>query len=284
MAEFVELSGEQLPKLMEKLKQFLPDALSIFYTADNTVRGRLTLEDVHFYVNVWPNPTCVVLLSPAQSGQLHNYRTTVDVWSENCEEVISFFRHSSILDWSEPVFFRVQHVSDPDLKAVLASMEEKKGRYNCVERHVYVHDSSPLERTSLPEGYALLDRLSADHAKTVGHQYTAWGVEPSQAVRYFQQCSAHLPSSGVCAQNGQLVSYAALHHTSALGSVVTDPQHQRKGLGTVVVTDVCRKIRADGQTPYVYVNPDNVGSAGLYKKCGFEYKIKAFRVRYVPEK
>ena len=131
-------------------------------------------------------------------------------------------------------------------------------------------------RKAPPPGYSLLERLSRDNAETVGHQYSAWGVEPRDTVRYFQACSAQLPSSGICTEDGGLVSYVILHHTSAFGSVVTDPQHQRKGLGATVVADICRKIMDDMQTPYVFVNPENIASAKLYEKCGFEFKAVAY--------
>ena len=48
----------------------LPFLYQIYYTADNTVRGRLSLEEVQFYVNSWPDPACVVLVSPAQHGEV----------------------------------------------------------------------------------------------------------------------------------------------------------------------------------------------------------------------
>ena len=145
--------------------------------------------------------------------------------------------------------------------------------------NVIVHN-----RKAPPQGYSLLESLSQGDAETVGRQYSAWGVEPSDTVRYFQACCARLPSSGIHSVNGELVSYVALHHTSALGSVVTDSRHQRKGLGAVVVTDICRKIVDNKQTPYVFVNPENIASMRLYEKCGFEFKAVAYRVRYVPNK
>lgn len=108
-------------------------------------------------------------------------------------------------------------------------------------------------------------------------------MTPSDTIRYFQACSTGLPSSGIHTANGELVSYVVLHHTSAFGSVVTDPQHQRKGLGAAVVADICQKMVKDKQTPYVFVNPENVASARLYAKCGFEFQAVGYRIRYTPK-
>lgn len=82
--------------------------------------------------------------------------------------------------------------------------------------------------------------------------------------------------------DGQLVAYVALHHTSAFGSVFTDPNYRQKGFGEIVVADICAKMTADGQTPYVFVNPENIASIKLYEKCGFQLKGVAYRIRYIP--
>ena len=139
-----------------------------------------------------------------------------------------------------------------------------------------------VHRNPLPPGYTLLEKLDQSDAETVGQQYSAWGVDPKDTVHYFQVCASRLPSSGIHTESGELVSYVALHHTSAFGSVVTDSKHQRKGLGKAVVTDISWKMKADGQMPYVYVNPENIASAKLYERCGFEVKAVAYRGRFVP--
>lgn len=126
-----------------------------------------------------------------------------------------------------------------------------------------------------------MQSLSQSDSQTVGLQYSAWGVK-QDAIRYFQKCTQILPSSGIHTSAGELAAYVALHHTSAFGSVVTVPEYRRKGLAETVVLDVCRKIFADGQTPYVFVNPENTASIKLYEKCGFQFQSVAHRLRYVP--
>ena len=82
--------------------------------------------------------------------------------------------------------------------------------------------------------------------------------------------------------SGELVSYVALHHTSAFGSVFTHPNHQRCGLGGSSVKDISQKLIDDGQKPYVFVNPEKPDNVAFYKSCGFQYVSSAFRIRYVP--
>ncbi|KAK7102611.1 uncharacterized protein [Littorina saxatilis] len=280
MAEFIHLSVTELPELMNQLTKSFPSTTPIFYTADNVIRGRLSSDEVQFCVNTWPQPACVAVVSPAKCGQLVNYRTTVDLWTEEASILIKFLHENTILDWSQPIFFRVHPLADSEFKAVCGVLEEKGGTYNCAERHIYTLTLPPQKMKPLPVGYTGPKSLSQQDAADVGHQYSAWGVHPADTVCYFQACCNQLPSSGIHTDDGELVAYAALHHTSALGSVVTDSQHRRKGLGAAVVADVCTKMVEDKQTPYVFVNPQNVASAELYKNCGFEFKAVAYRIRF----
>ena len=49
-----------------------------------------------------------------------------------------------------------------------------------------------------------------------------------------------------------------------------------------VAMDIDQKLIDDGQTPYVFVNPEKPDNVAFYKSCGFQYVSSAFRIRYVP--
>ncbi|KAK7489732.1 hypothetical protein BaRGS_00019127 [Batillaria attramentaria] len=245
----LSLIMEHLPKLMEHLKNHLPETLPIYYTADNAVRGNVSLQEVHFVVDSWPEPSGVLLVSPSHQGQLFNYRTTVDVWVKDTNCVKELLFDTDLLDWKKPIFFRV--LGSRGLDHVQKLLAEKSDAVDCVERQIYVLDSPTPPLQAPPAGYTQ-HSLTPKEAETVGLQYSAWGVTPSDTVCYFQACASRLRSSGVCTADGELVSYVVLHHTNAFGSVFTDPRHRRKGLGELVVVDVCRKMSEDGQTPFVF--------------------------------
>ena len=53
-------------------------------------------------------------------------------------------------------------------------------------------------RKSLEECYTLSGSgLSSEDAVLVGEQYSAWGVDPKNTIRYFQTCAQRLPSSAI---------------------------------------------------------------------------------------
>lgn len=52
-----------------------------------------------------------------------------------------------------------------------------------------------------------------------------------------------------------------------LGTLVTDPQHERKGAGRMLVEWGCRRADAEGRKCSLHATP---GAKKLYLACGFE--------------
>jgi ribosomal protein S18 acetylase RimI-like enzyme len=67
-------------------------------------------------------------------------------------------------------------------------------------------------------------------------------------------------------------------HTE-VSAVCTRPEHTGRGYARVLMTEVMRRIRERGETPFLHVRQDNVRAVEIYKRLGFrERKLGHFAV------
>ena len=84
-------------------------------------------------------------------------------------------------------------------------------------------------------------------------------------------------------QDGMLVAMAGERlkvpgHTE-VSAVCTHPEHTGKGYAGILMTEVMRRIRDRGETPFLHVRQDNVRAIEIYKRLGFrERKLGHFAV------
>jgi predicted GNAT family acetyltransferase len=64
-----------------------------------------------------------------------------------------------------------------------------------------------------------------------------------------------------------------------VSAVCTHPEHTGNGYARVLMTEVMRRIRESGETPFLHVRQDNVRAFEIYKRLGFrERKLGHFAV------
>jgi ribosomal protein S18 acetylase RimI-like enzyme len=67
-------------------------------------------------------------------------------------------------------------------------------------------------------------------------------------------------------------------HTE-VSAVCTHPDHTGKGYAVVLMTEVMKRIRERGETPFLHSREDNVRAVAIYKRLGFrERKLGHFAV------
>jgi predicted GNAT family acetyltransferase len=57
-----------------------------------------------------------------------------------------------------------------------------------------------------------------------------------------------------------------------VSAVCTHPDHQGKGYAGILMTEVMKRIRDRGETPFLHVRGDNVRAVEIYKKLGFHQR------------
>jgi ribosomal protein S18 acetylase RimI-like enzyme len=84
-------------------------------------------------------------------------------------------------------------------------------------------------------------------------------------------------------REGQLIAMAGerlkVPGYTEVSAVCTHPEHTGKGYARVLMTEVMRRIRERGETPFLHVRQDNVRAVKIYKRLGFhERKLGHFAV------
>ncbi|MBR2974283.1 MAG: hypothetical protein IKC47_00870 [Clostridia bacterium] len=89
-----------------------------------------------------------------------------------------------------------------------------------------------------------------------------------------RECLGNRLSSAIYIDN-EPVCWCLLHHENSLGMLYTLPQHRRKGYALAVMTDICKKIVANGDVPYGYIIKGNYASEQLAKHYNLDYLFDA---------
>ncbi|MGA2743387.1 MAG: GNAT family N-acetyltransferase [Candidatus Sulfotelmatobacter sp.] len=76
--------------------------------------------------------------------------------------------------------------------------------------------------------------------------------------------------------DGKLVAMAGerlkVPGCTEVSAVCTHPEHTGKGYARVLMTEVMRRIRERGETPFLHVRQDNVRAVEIYKRLGFRVR------------
>ena len=58
-----------------------------------------------------------------------------------------------------------------------------------------------------------------------------------------------------------------------VSAVCTHPDHAGRGYAALLMTEVMRRIRSRGETPFLHVREDNARAIGLYERLGFRRRV-----------
>ena len=63
----------------------------------------------------------------------------------------------------------------------------------------------------------------------------------------------------------------------------TLPEHRRRGLASLCVLSLSRRLTSLGLTPYLYVDRGNSAASSLYRSLGFQETRKVLAIMYEPK-
>jgi len=58
-----------------------------------------------------------------------------------------------------------------------------------------------------------------------------------------------------------------------ISAVCTRPEHTGKGYAQVLMTELMRRIRSRGETPFLHVRENNVRAVQIYERLGFQVRV-----------
>ena len=143
-------------------------------------------------------------------------------------------------------------------------------RLNAV-KYLYTGTSSPRSLRALPEKY----RVDVIHQSDVNYIVSKWSLtknsdKAKQLMKHFISSYPNVAIYDTTIEPAQPVSWATSSGLGIIYNLQTLKDHQGKGLGTVVVQELTKKLLAKGVTPIAYIEIGNEASINLFKKSGYE--------------
>lgn len=274
------LTTEELPQLLDFLKQYLPESLKFHQTLLTYMKHRVW--EFHFYVaNDWPEvPVCLHFpgMTLAPHGLLYE---SVGVFCPIDQlELLRIMQDEDILiNWSRPLYINFVHseISDELIRLYNGTgiVERVLGdvwSYKKIESIQQNEDESvPAESQVLP--------LKPEHAECIHELYPANDMECQEV---FFRLIKILPGAGVFI-NGKLAAWMVQSYYGAMFSMQTKPEHRRKGYGLRLARYLTKTVADRGYSPFVVIRPENEASQSLYKKLGFNKFYQMVRMTFIPD-
>jgi len=140
---------------------------------------------------------------------------------------------------------------------------------------------APLLQMVCEDGASLAELSSASEAKVVelnaGHSAAMSELTTLTKPGPFDKRTHELGTFlGIC-RDGKLVAMAGerlkVPGYTEVSAVCTHPEHAGKGYARILMTEVMRRIRDRGETPFLHVRKDNERAIELYQRLGFSRRL-----------
>ena len=125
----------------------------------------------------------------------------------------------------------------------------------------------PFSYRTCPSGY-FLGNLQPCHVDYI-FSYGKYSSETKAVAETYRVAVSSLPSSAVFLTSNPAypVAWFLCHIYGHMGHLFTLEEYRRKGLGTLVVKDLCLKLSAEGYIPEC--SSDNPEAIRIFKSIGF---------------
>lgn len=146
-----------------------------------------------------------------------------------------------------------------------ASMSERR---NC--RNIGSHWRMVLEDLRGVDGSVEVVALTEDDVEAARDLYSS----DEGGAFFLPSMLSDRPFVGIW-EDGQLVAAAGTHVASkrygvaAIGAVITRPSHRGRGLGTIAVADLCKRLAGEYETIGLNVEAANEPALRIYDRLGF---------------
>ncbi|XP_064598784.1 glycine-N-acyltransferase-like protein 3 [Liolophura sinensis] len=269
----LQVHGDELSILVDKLEQYLPEAIRVQSNIRSVLGGWCDGQKI--WVDDWPEVRAVVCVVDSHNAKFGYWRNRLEIYCCDFDALESVLSHDPVLDWKTE--FLVAGVSKECMKTVAKVVRKKHvGTVVPFDTELYIYYLPKSTRDTL---IGIPDRpLPSDYR--VGTVDSCLSTSLSQiwepdggplCERYIRALINNMPSVAVYTADGIPIAYCLLYYYWALALLYVQPEYRGKGLGKLVTTEMIKKIeqKAPKQTPYLVVATNNERALAMYEKLGF---------------
>lgn len=130
--------------------------------------------------------------------------------------------------------------------------------------HLYYIDEDNFKIPNIKHN---VESLRLEDAETVNKYYT---YKDENSLEYIKKCILERETSCIFDEFGRPISWAVIREDGSMGIMYTKKEHRGKGLAISVTWDLIRKVRDNGDIPYVHIVHGNEASVKLAESIGFK--------------
>jgi 8-oxo-dGTP diphosphatase len=117
----------------------------------------------------------------------------------------------------------------------------------------------------MPESKSKISELSPDEAEYIfnNYDYSAY-----TSIEYIKDRISNGIGLGIYEDN-RLAAWIITHDDGAVGFLNVLPEYRKRGYGYELTAAMIKRLRAEGEIPFVHIEEDNIKSMNLALKLGF---------------
>lgn len=270
--KLVEIPVADWPALRDLYKEDWPRNHVGYYTLDNFIR----------WVNLDPNIKHLKVLSLNGDWSdgtfviIDRYQLFLNSLNPSNEKLVTAL---NLLDWTNG--YKVSSFLQRHRPAVLDVVESKKleKEYDSLTVLYYLPraDAEQFD-ISCPDELTLRPMVEED-AKTADD---IWPNKHEGSWFFLKRLINWNPNIGVYTKQGELVAWSFRLQAGFLGALQVKDSYKRRGLGSLVVKVMAKKLAAMGHDTTALVGEANLPSRKLFESLGFKLLDTAYWLRTYP--
>lgn len=264
--KLTRLKPEFLEELKSKFKINWPEHIVEYNTINNAIQRYKKLpqeaESIKIYTlgDSWKENGTFVARLYEEHLEVNIFLGTLDTSLESLKFAVEQ------IDFTSKVYFKtVREIYQPIVLRIIA--DKGKVLTNDAVITIYV-DRETVEKMTLeiPEDYEVKS-LIVENAKKIN---SCWPNQSEGSEKFIADMIKSNMNIGIFHKDGELAAWCLQHDSGSLQALQTDANHLRKGLGTLAVKAICKKIVEKTNSDITAnVLTGNQRALELFTKLGF---------------
>ncbi|KAK5612293.1 hypothetical protein CRENBAI_016281 [Crenichthys baileyi] len=258
------LNKDELQIAEEVLLKHLPRSYKVYGFLYGVNRNKPSTSEV--VVDSWPEFKVILLRQDPKKKRPQDFMKKVSFYSTDEEVLRKVLREE--VDWSTYFIIGGFDISHADTLKAVSSEKKVKNRDLTLVRLLYLPDISHLLAPDVDSQLeSRISSLNLSHIDIVNKTWKFGGDE--KGYRNIKNLISDFPTCCIMDTQGEPVAWILVYDYCAMGILYTLPEHRGKGYAKVLISNMTKKLHAEGYPVYCFIEEDNMVSYKLFQNMGF---------------